>query len=468
MTKDDREIVSAVLAGLADKVGTERCEWWFSGVQLTYAGECLRVLAADEFTLDQLRRRFRHELNAVAHETVGSAVRIEYLAEPLSAGAENAAHVEATEHRETPQAIKAPTPSVEPLAQRLRLVEAPAGRARPTLETFIAGEGNRLAFTAVQRVLRNPGSISPLYLHGPSGCGKSHLLQGMAAAARGGGLRVVQLTAEQFTSSFVEAVRGAGLPNFRAKYRGVDVLLLDDIQFFHNKKATLGEFQHTLDDLLRRGKQLVLAADRPPAELGFWSADVVARITAGVVCPIEPADLATRRQLAAAAAASAQCEIPPEVADLLAARLPGDPRLLQGAVNRLETAAEAYGAEVNVGMAEQCLADYWSQSQRAVSLADIRRAVCEVYGLEEKQLEDSGRTRRASQPRMLAMWLARKYTRAALSEIGDFFGGRTHTTVLSAQKRVAQWIEEGTAVDSPALRCAIAEAVRRIESKLTG
>ena len=326
---------------------------------------------------------------------------------------------------------------------------APPRRRFASLDTFVAGETNRLAIASAEMVVRQPGQLTPLMFHGPTSVGKTHLLEGIWTAARKSHQRLtaVYLSAEQFTSHFLEALRGSGLPSFRRKYRGVGLLILDDLQFFVGKRATQIELLHTVDTFLREGRQLVFAADRSPAELAELGPELTTRLTSGLVCRIEPADHATRLGIVGQMARRMKLDVPPEVRQFIASRLTSHARELSGALCRLQATSESLGRPISLAMAEEALGDLIRHSGRAVRLADIEKAVCEVFGLEPASLQSDAKEKRVSHPRMLAMWLARKHTRAALSEIGHYFGRRSHSTVISAQKRVDVWMAAGQPLD---------------------
>jgi chromosomal replication initiator protein len=294
------------------------------------------------------------------------------------------------------------------------------------------------------------------------------LLSAIATTARHqhGVRRVVSLTAELFTSQFLEALRGSGLPSFRRKYREVELLLVDDVHFFCGKRATVVELQYTVETLLREGRQLVLSADRPPAELDGFSAELVARISGGLVCGIELPDEWTRLEIARRLAARTGHAVPENVLRFVAAEVAGDAWQLAGALNRLQAAGEALQRPVSLELAETALADIVRATRRVVRLPDIETAVCDVFGIDSQSLQSQRKSKLLSQPRMLAMWLARKYTRAAFSEIGDYFGGRSHSTVISAQKKVDDWLADSAAVQIAHGYCRIQDAVRRVEARL--
>ena len=426
--------------------------------------------------------------NSAAHRSTSSAARGGDV-EPEKRGAsrdrdgrERDSHERTREskHAESKADSKADSKSAETRGADSRASDSRGGDSRNTergregsnrargFTGFVVGDSNRLAFTAAQNVAARPGNISPLFLHGPSGSGKTHLLEALIENARRRSTvrRAVYLSAEQFTSQFLEALRGSGLPSFRRKYRDVDLLVIDDVQFFSGKKATAIELQYTLDTLNRSNRQLVLAADRPPSELSGMGAELVARMSGGLVCPVEPADEKVRLGILQQAAKRLELSVPNDLMKVLSQQLSGDARFLTGALNRLQAASCAHGKPVNLELAQATLTDVFRATRRVVRLPDIERAVCDVLGLDPRSLQSDRKVRTVSQPRMLAMWLARKHTRAALSEIGQFFGRRSHTSVISAQKKVDQALAGRGKLLADQIEGPLAETVRRVEAQL--
>jgi len=324
-----------------------------------------------------------------------------------------------------------------------------------------------LAIASAQMVVRRPGQVTPLMFHGPTSVGKTHLLEGIWTAARKHRTaRAVYLTAEQFTSHFIEALRGSGLPSFRRKYRGVDLLLLDDLQFLAGKRVTQVELLHTVDDLLREGRQLVFTSDRAPAELTELGAELTTRLQGGMVCCLEAPDYPTRLGIVAQFVRRFGIDVPLDVQEYIAARLTQHARELSGALCRLQATSQALGRPIELDMARKCLADLIHYSSPVVRLPDIEKAVCDVFGVQAGQLQSGCKAKSVSHPRMLAMWLARKHTRAALSEIGDYFGHRSHSTVISAQKRIEDWRAAGKPIALADHDWKLDEAIRQVESRL--
>jgi chromosomal replication initiator protein len=337
-----------------------------------------------------------------------------------------------------------------------------------SLDDFFVGTANQVAYSAARGIVAKPGQYSPLTFVGPPGCGKTHLLEGIWRQARGSRQlrRVIYLTAEQFTNQFLEALRHSGTPNFRRKYRDVELLLIDDVQFFAGKQSTVVELVHTIDTLVREGKQVVCAADRPPAELRGLGQELVGRLTGGLVCSVEPADAPTRLKIIERLAQRQQMQIPSDVLKFVAAHLDGDGRRLAGAINRLAATSSALERQIDVQLAETALADLIQAAARPVRLPEIVSAVCDVFGVESDQLQSSSKAASVVLPRMLVMFLARKYTRAALSEIGQSVGRRSHSTVVSAQNKVNGWLANGRRVPLGHGECSLEEALRRVESRL--
>lgn len=442
-----------------EKVGSERFDLWFDdSVHWSFVNQRLEIEVSDPFLVERLRRSFHEILLDLLKEVAPNSLGIKYVAKAVSGSEPSPSPTGAPQAIDNTQAPEPTTPSRRP--------KEPKRFAH--FDDFVAGAGNQVALTAATLIPERLGRVSPLFLYGPCGTGKTHLLQSIWCSAR---LRVkrhkaIFLTAEQFTSGFLAALQGSGLPSFRRKYRDTDLLIIDDIQFFMGKRATLLEVHYTIDTLLQNGKQLVFAANRPPAELTQLGPDLTARLSAGLLCSLEPADRTTRLQIARKYAQQRKLQLSSEVLELIATRVRGDARYLHGAIHRLEAMMEAFQQPVTVKIAESSLADLFHTTRQAVQLPDIEKAVCTVFGLDAKTLQSNRRSKSISHPRMLAMWLARKYTRAAYAEIGEFFGHRAHNTVISAQQQVKSWISRGTQIRTTQGNWQVQDAVERVEAYL--
>jgi len=458
VTRDDTEIVSAVQAALSDKVGKTRYGMWFdSQVQWDLSGNHLQLEVRDTFTLERIRRSFQSDLQAALESVLHQQGRISFQVSPgKEISLQPALPVEGPGESKKSSA----TPATEPGSQK----KGTWG----TFRSLVMGDTNRIAVTAAQMLPDRPGTISPLFVHGAPGSGKTHLLQAIWTEFRQTHprSRSIYMTAEQFTSQFLGALRGSGLPSFRHKYRDVELLLIDDVQFFVGKRATVSELHYTIDTLLREDRQMVFASQNPPGELQDLGMDLVARISGGLVCGIEVADAEMRMRICEQYCDRHHIQLRPEVVEHLVQNLRGDVRLLHGAINRLRVMEHAFGEPASIDMASTQLQDLFQVARRAVKLPDIERAICDVFGLSPRSLQSTGRTRSVSQPRMLAMWLAREYTRAAFAEIGDYFGQRAHNTVISAHQRVSRWMDDNESIQTPHGSWNARDAIRRVQAEL--
>jgi chromosomal replication initiator protein len=335
-------------------------------------------------------------------------------------------------------------------------------------EDFVEGEHNRFAYTGAQMVLERPGQISPFLIFGPHGVGKSHLASAISQRLRQQYRmrRVLQLTGEQFTIEYTESARGGGFANFRRKYRDVEALVIDDVQFCLGKSGTLAELRNTIDMLLRESRQVVLVADRGLHELSGLGADLYARLSGGMCCGIDPVDCATRQELLRRMCNRFSLAVEADVLQELAVQCGGDARILQGVVHRLLAQQRLQGSVLRKEDALRCTMDLCRASQPVVRLNDIERVVCEAFGLEEEMLRAKSKCQSISQPRMLAMFLARKYTRTALSEIGEYFGKRQHSTVISAQRKVEEWLTSDDAIRVGRSTVHVREILKNLEAVL--
>jgi chromosomal replication initiator protein len=498
----DMEIVSDLRALLSEKLGQDRFELWLAAAKIVPVDGKLLVAAPSKFSENWLRRHYRPVVEEAARHVLGKAVVVEFqvdetltaLRQPSSQEKRGAHGGQAhqrpcgasgdTRDAKLGASRNCPVPDPGPIfslgtadaaqmavtnhtaRDRNGRTDAAPRRRFSTLDSFVVGACNRLAHASAQSAAERPGTLTPLVVYGPHGCGKTHLLEGIwTTARRGTCANAVYLSAEQFTTLFVAALRGGGLPSFRRKYRGVELLLVDDLQFLVGKRATRVELLHTIDSLLREGRQLVFSADRQPGELSELGPELTTRLAGGMVCKLEAPDRQTRLRLVQEFARRLELVLADDVAEFIADRITAGGRELAGAVNRLHATARILACPIDRAFAETTLAES-AIGARVVRLSDIQRAVCDVFGLAKDSLQSSRRSKAVSEPRTLAMWLARKHTRAGLAEIGQFFGRRSHSTVISAEKRVSDWMAQQAEVDLPNARLRVEEAVRRVEAQL--
>jgi chromosomal replication initiator protein len=344
------------------------------------------------------------------------------------------------------------------------------GRRWRKLGEFVVGPCNRVAHASALSVVESPGDgANPLVLHGPVGTGKTHLLEGIYAGLRRRrqDWKVLYITAEDFTNRFVQAVRLGKLSGFRKQFRECDALLVDDLHFLASKKATQEEFLHTFDALLADGRQMVLTCDCHPRLADDFSPELTDRLLGGAVWGLAPPDADTR--LAILRARSQEHEaipLPEEVLQFLASQLRGNVRELEGAVQSIRHYSRVTARPIDVPLVREALADLLRHAVRVVQLADVDRVVCALLRLEAGTLQGKSRSWAVSHPRMVAMFLARKHTAAAYSEIGTYFSGLNHSTVVAAEKKVRKWLEENTELALGERRVRVRELVERAERDL--
>jgi chromosomal replication initiator protein len=316
---------------------------------------------------------------------------------------------------------------------------------RFTFETFVAGPSNEFAHAVARRVASwADGHFNPVLFHGPYGFGKTHLLNALAweAGRSAPQRRIVYLSSERFLSSFIRAVMERRMGAFKDELRSADLLLIDDVQFIGGKHSTQEELFHTLAALMEDGRRVVLSADRPPSELTELDARLRSHLSAGLVCGIEPADRALRlgildRKVGAFGRQQGFTgALRPEVAGFLADRFSDSIRELEGALNVLIARKGADVARLTLEEAQFVLRPHLRSGERRVTVDDIQKAACEHFGLKQADMISEGRARALARPRQAAMWLAKQLTTRSLPDIGRRFGGRDHTTVLHAIRRI--------------------------------
>ena len=339
---------------------------------------------------------------------------------------------------------------------------------RFSFDTFVAGPANEFAFAVARRVASwADGHFNPVLFHGPYGFGKTHLLNAMAweAMRTAPGKRVVYLTAERFTSTFVKAVQDRQTAAFKEELRNADLLLIDDVQFVAGKTSTQEELFHTLMALIEDGRRVVMTADRSPAELSEMEPRLRSHLQAGLVCGIEPADRTLRlgileRKLATLAG---QGRFVPsakaEVLEFLADRFTDSVRELEGALNTLVARVGGEVARLSLDEAQAILRPNLSCTEKRVTVDQIQKAVAEHYGLKQADMISERRARAVARPRQAAMWIAKQITTRSLPDIGRRFGGRDHTTVLHAVRRI-----EALKADDPVLARDLDTLLRKLRS----
>ncbi len=313
-----------------------------------------------------------------------------------------------------------------------------------TFSSFIVGSSNRLAHAACLAVADNPGqAYNPLFLYGGVGLGKTHLLHaiGNRVLDRDPEINVLYVSSEKFTNDLINAIRRQQTEEFRMRYRNIDVLLIDDIQFIAGKDATQEEFFHTFNTLHSAAKHIVISSDRPPKAILTLEERLRSRFEWGLIVDVQPPDLETRTAILRAKAEQMSVHVPDEVIDFLAHKIQSNIRELEGSLNRVAAYAELNRLPITIDTATAALADLLgNQRRRRVSAEAILQVVSEHYGIEVEQLRARNRSRHVVVPRQVAMYLLREETESSLVDIGNLLGGRDHTTVMYGCEKIAEEI----------------------------
>ena len=313
--------------------------------------------------------------------------------------------------------------------------------ARYTFATFVVGSGNRMAHAAAMAVAEMPADrYNPLFLYGGAGLGKTHLLHAIGHEARLRGLTCCYVTSEAFMNELITAIRNQSTEAFRNKYRLVDMLLMDDVQFIAGKESTQEEFFHTFNTLYSANKQIVLTSDRPPKMMVTLEDRLRSRFEWGLMADIAPPDLETRIAILQAKAAQRLASLPQDVIEFVAKQIQSNVRELEGALTRLIATSEMTGRAISVQFARDTLVDLVGRRAH-ISPSQVIETVAKFYNISVQEIVSSSRSKELVQPRQVAMYLVRQETDASLPEIGALLGGRDHTTVIHGVERVKERLE---------------------------
>lgn len=314
-----------------------------------------------------------------------------------------------------------------------------------TFATFVEGKSNQLGLAAARQVAENPGgAYNPLFIYGGVGLGKTHLMQavGNAMVAKNPNAKVVYLHSERFVADMVKALQLNAINDFKRYYRSMDALLIDDIQFFAGKERSQEEFFHTFNSLLEGGRQIILTCDRFPKEINGLEERLKSRFGWGLTVAVEPPELETRVAILMKKAEQVNVVLPHDAAFFIAQRIRANVRDLEGALKRVIASANFTGRPIDVELVREALKDLLALQDKQVGIDNIQRVVCEYYKIKMNDMVSKRRSRSVARPRQVAMALAKELTNHSLPEIGEAFGGRDHTTVLHACRKIKELQEE--------------------------
>ncbi|WP_375402499.1 chromosomal replication initiator protein DnaA [uncultured Sphingomonas sp.] len=436
-------------ANLRESAGQRLFEQWLKPMELVEGDDCdtVRLAVPTPFAAnwvrshyaDRLLLEFRSQLPAVR------AVAIETRAPTVAVALLNA-----PEPLPTPAAPNAQVATPSPTSASVA-AERPPLDPRFTFDRFVVDASNRVAFNAAQ-ALAEPGAprFSPLFLHSGTGLGKTHLMHaiGDAYLRHSPGAVVLCMSAERFMFDFVSAMRARDTYAFKMRLRGADLLLIDDLQFIAGKDATQEEFFHTVNEVMAAGKRLVISADRCPQALDGVEARLISRMGMGLIADIKPPEPALRRAVLERRLNDLPgVTMPASVLDLLADRIGSSIRELEGAFNRVVAYAQLTGERVDVDFAVATLGDTLRGAPKRVTIDKIQKLVSQHFDLKALDLVSARRARAVARPRQIAMYLAKRLTTRSLPEIGRKFGGRDHSTVIHAVKRIESLRDQDREVD---------------------
>ena len=451
------------------RIHREQFETWFRRAVLTRADSgIVRISVQNGFTRNWLREHYARELDQSICEVFGGPRALEIDVDPERLASEKQSAEDTRAARDAASA-QAPTRGALPngrsdargdrrsdlrgdrtqsnghalsangTANRLLWDSDVTLNAKYRFDTFVVGPCNRFAHAAALGVSESPGKYyNPFFLHGSVGLGKTHLLQSLCHTIldREPGTRILYLSCETFVNHFISALENADLPEFRNKYRNVDLLVVDDIHLLANKERTQEEFFHTFNTLYNAGKQIVLSSDSSPKEIPTLQNRLVSRFKWGLVTEIETPCYETRMAILKRKSRERGRELDDAVARLLAEHIDTNIRELEGAVTRLIGFASLAGQPITTDLARKVLRDVFEVRRGQPSMDDIIRLITQHFNVKLSELQSRKRTSAIAHPRQVAMYLARKITRHSLEEIGGFFGGRDHSTVLYAVDKI--------------------------------
>jgi len=453
---------------LRDELPAQQFNTWIRPLQAEADGDELRVYAPNRFVLDWVNEKYLSRLlELLAERATGLAPVLSLLigskrtssnALPSAsvARAQNPAPTPVPSVSELVQGAASPaSPAVEanqavtaPAVRTERNVQVEGGLKHTsylnrtfTFENFVEGKSNQLARAAAWQVADNPKhGYNPLFLYGGVGLGKTHLMHavGNHLLQKNPNAKVVYLHSERFVADMVKALQLNAINEFKRFYRSVDALLIDDIQFFAKKERSQEEFFHTFNALLEGGQQVILTSDRYPKEIDGLEERLKSRFGWGLTVAVEPPELETRVAILMKKADQAKVDLPHDAAFFIAQRIRSNVRELEGALKRVIAHAHFMGRDITIELIRESLKDLLALQDKLVSVDNIQRTVAEYYKIKISDLLSKRRSRSVARPRQVAMALSKELTNHSLPEIGDAFGGRDHTTVLHACRKIAE------------------------------
>ncbi|SES14874.1 chromosomal replication initiator protein [Gracilibacillus ureilyticus] len=417
------------LENIKDKVSKPSYDTWLKNTLIEQIQEDTVIISApNEFTRDWLESKYTNIISEVLYEITGAKLAVKFIIPETSDGLE-------TVQMQTQKKAVIPNQSNQSSPKSML-------NNKYTFETFVIGSGNRFAHAASLAVAEAPAkAYNPLFIYGGVGLGKTHLMHaiGHYVLDHNPSAKVVYLSSEKFTNEFINSIRDNKAVNFRNKYRNVDVLLIDDIQFLAGKEQTQEEFFHTFNTLHEENKQIIISSDRPPKEIPTLEDRLRSRFEWGLITDITPPDLETRIAILRKKAKAEGLDIPNEVMLYIANQIDTNIRELEGALIRVVAYSSLTNQDIDASLAAEALKDIIPSSRpKVVTIQHIQEAVGKRYNVKLEEFAAKKRTKSIAFPRQIAMYLSRELTDFSLPKIGEEFGGRDHTTVIHAHEKISK------------------------------
>nr|WP_216599636.1 chromosomal replication initiator protein DnaA [Vibrio sp. 03-59-1] len=442
------------LQQLQEELPATEFSMWVRPLQAELNDNTLTLFAPNRFVLDWVRDKYLNNINRLLQEYCGNdipSLRFEVGSRPVAAAPKPKpvrSQADVAAESSAPARMQARRPvhkTWDDESEVININHRSNVNIKHKFNNFVEGKSNQLGLAAARQVSDNPGTAyNPLFLYGGTGLGKTHLLHavGNAIIDNKPNAKVIYMHSERFVQDMVKALQNNAIEEFKRYYRSVDALLIDDIQFFANKERSQEEFFHTFNALLEGNQQIILTSDRYPKEINGVEDRLKSRFGWGLTVAIEPPELETRVAILMKKAEDHQIHLADEVAFFIAKRLRSNVRELEGALNRVIANANFTGRPITIDFVREALRDLLALQEKLVTIDNIQKTVAEYYKIKVADLLSKRRSRSVARPRQLAMALAKELTNHSLPEIGDAFGGRDHTTVLHACRKIAQLREE--------------------------
>ncbi|HYK72652.1 MAG TPA: chromosomal replication initiator protein DnaA [Pseudoneobacillus sp.] len=429
--KNIADLWNAALSTIEKKISKPSFDTWLKSTKAhSLQGDLLVITAPNEFARDWLEERYSHLISSILAEITGEELTIKFI----------------IPQNQKEEELDFPPPQKQSKKEE-ELIEYPQNILNPKylFDTFVIGSGNRFAHAASLAVAEAPAkAYNPLFIYGGVGLGKTHLMHaiGHYVLDHNPSAKVVYLSSEKFTNEFINSIRDNKAIEFRNKYRNVDVLLIDDIQFLAGKESTQEEFFHTFNTLHEESKQIIISSDRPPREIPTLEDRLRSRFEWGLITDITPPDLETRIAILRKKAKAEGLDIPNEVMLYIANQIDTNIRELEGALIRVVAYSSLINKDINADLAAEALKDIIPSSKpKIITILDIQKVVGQTYNIKLEDFKAKKRTKSVAFPRQIAMFLSRELTDYSLPKIGEEFGGRDHTTVIHAHEKISKLLQ---------------------------